>query len=108
MNFRGFGRPRPGVMNKLEMKYARELELQKAAGIIQAYWYEGIKLRLADKTFYSPDFLVLMADNSLEVRETKGFMMEDANIKLKCAAEKFPFKFVLIKWQRGAWTSQEI
>ncbi len=95
-------------MNKLEQKYARELETQKVAGLIQAYWYEGIKLRLADKTFYTPDFFVLMADNSLEAHECKGFMMDDANVKLKCAADKFPFKFLLIKWTRGGWDTREI
>lgn len=108
MNFRGFGRPRPGVMNKLEARYARELEIQKNTGQILAYWYEGIKFRLADKTFYSPDFLVMKADNSLEIHETKGFMMDDAAVKLKCAAEKFPFKFVLVKWQKSAWVFTEI
>ncbi len=108
MRFRGFGRPRPGVMNKLEAKYARQLEIRKHSGEIKVYFYEGIKLRLADKTFLTPDFLIMNADDSLEIHETKGYMMDDANVKLKCAAEKFPFKFVLVKWERGGWTYKEI
>ncbi len=108
MNYRGFGRPRPGVMNKLEAKYARELERRKALGEVLWYSYEAVKLRLADNTFYTCDFLVLMDTLQLEMHEVKGYMMDDANVKIKCAAEKFPFKFLLIKWERGAWASREI
>lgn len=108
MNYRGFGRPRPGVMNKLEAKYSQHLELLKSNGKIKWYAYEAVKLRLADKTFYTCDFLVLMADNSLEMHEVKGFLMDDANVKIKCASEKFPFKFLLIKWVRGQWDIKEI
>jgi hypothetical protein len=109
MRFRSFGRPRPGVMNSLEARYARDLEIKKNTGQILGYWYEGIKLRLADKTFYTPDFFVMMADNSLEAHECKGFMMDDANVKLKCAAEKFPFKFILVRWDKAqGWVKREI
>lgn len=109
MNYRGFGRPRPGVMNKLESSYALELECKKQNKEIKSYWYEAIKLRLADKTFFTVDFFLLMADNSLEAHECKGFMMDDAAVKLKCAAEKFPFKFVLVKLDKfKGWTYQEI
>lgn len=95
-------------MNKLEAKYAGVLELRKKAGEIAAYWFEGLKLRLADRTFYTPDFVVQLADGSLELHETKGFMRDDAAIKLKVAAETFPFRFVLVTWSKGGWVFKEI
>ncbi len=62
--------------------------------------FEAIKLRLAAKTHYTPDFAVLLADGSFELHEVKGFWREDARIKIKIAAEKFPFAFVAVTRRR--------
>ncbi|HHU8883863.1 TPA: DUF1064 domain-containing protein, partial [Escherichia coli] len=48
------GRLKTGQMNKTESAYCQHLELRKRAGEIVWYRFEGIKLRLADNTFYTP------------------------------------------------------
>jgi hypothetical protein len=100
------GRLPVGVMNKTEAKYAGELELLKRAGVIQWFMFEGIKLRLADKTFYSPDFFVMLADGTLECKEVKGFWQDDARVKIKVAASMYPFKFTAVKIIRGSWEEE--
>ena len=89
-----------GRMNKLEAKHARELEYRKEAGEITGYWFEEIKFRLADKTWYTPDFFVRMADGTYEVHECKGFMRDDAAVKIKVAARLFPC-FVFRLFHKG-------
>lgn len=102
------GRHRPGVMNKTEAAYGSTLEERKASGELSWYAFEGIKLRLADKTFYTPDFFVMSSDGTLECHEVKGFWEDDARVKIKVAAEKFPFKFIAIMRKRGIWEIEVI
>ena len=98
-----------GKMNKTEAAYADYLDLLKAGGQIIKWQFEAIKLRLADNTFYTPDFMVLNADSYLEIHEVKGFMREDANVKLKVAANLFPyFKFILVKKEKNKWDMKYI
>lgn len=87
-------------MNGLEKRYAAEiLEPKRLAGEILWYEFDAVKLRLAAATFYTPDFFVMKADYSLEVHEVKGtskgkpFVEDDAAVKIKVAADKFPFRF---------------
>ena len=80
-------------MNRLEADYARHLTDRLYLGEVLWFEYQAVKLRLAPRTWYEPDFLVLaMRDGapSLEVHETKGFWEEDARIKIKVAAELYP------------------
>ena len=91
------GRLKAGRMNKTEAAYAHNLELLKRAGEVQWYRFEGIKLRLADNTFYTPDFFVLRSDGSLEAHEVKGFWTDDARVKTKVAAEMYPLRFLAVK-----------
>lgn len=103
-------------MNKLESEYAQELENQKRCGLIQWWAFEPMKLRLAGNTYYSPDFGVMakVIDASsgsnwleLEFHEVKGFWRDDARVKIKVAAEHFPFVFRAIKKKKqrdgGGW-----
>lgn len=62
------------------------------------------KLRLADRTWYLPDFLVIKADGSIEFHEVKGgFIREDG--WLKVAVEQYPhFKWVLAQLKNKEWT----
>lgn len=94
---------RAGEMNKTEAAYAAYLEMQKKTGLIADYRFEAVKLRLADKTFYTPDFVVLAPDGVLEMHEVKGFWEEDARVKIKVAAAQFPFRFVAIKKTKNGW-----
>jgi len=92
-------------MNKTEAKYAEHLENQRRAGKILFWRYESVKFRLADRTWYTPDFYIMRPDGTIEIHETKGWMEEDANVKIKTTAEQFPeFMFVLVKLNKGEWT----
>lgn len=95
-----------GQMNKLEAAYAARLESLKLAGEIADYRFECIKLRLADRTFYTPDFMVLRADGEFEMHEVKGFWEDDARVKIKVAASIYPFKFIAVRKQKGAWETE--
>ncbi len=87
------GRLKIGEMNKTEATYGAELERRKSSGEILWYRFEGIKLRLADNTFYTPDFAVLASDGVMEIHEVKGYWEDDARVKIKVAAEMYPFRF---------------
>ncbi len=91
------GRLKTGAMNKTEEAYAAHLEALKAAGQVAWYLFEAVKLRLGDNCFYSPDFAVMRADGAMEMHEVKGFWADDARVKIKVAAERFPFRFVAIR-----------
>jgi hypothetical protein len=84
-------------MNKLEASYALHLEGRKRAGEILFYEYEAVKFKLGDGAWYTPDFIVMDINHEVSFHETKGFMREAANVRLKVAATKYPFKFVLVK-----------
>jgi hypothetical protein len=101
------GRLKTGDMNRTEQAYAAELELQKRTGLILWWKFEGIKLRLADKTFLTVDFAVMAADGTLEMREVKGYFHEDAKVKLKVAASLYPFRFRVIRRIKGRWEVEE-
>lgn len=90
------GRLKTGEMNKTEARYDQHLNWRKNAGEILWYRFECIKLRLADNTFLSVDFFVMTADGTLEAHDVKGakaIITEDAKVKMKVAAETFPFVF---------------
>lgn len=99
-----------GQMNKTEQAYADLLEERRKAGEVLWWKYEAVKLRLADKTFYTPDFAVLFADGSFELHETKGFWEDAAKIKIKVAAEAYPFRFRAFRQRSkkdgGGWDEQ--
>ena len=101
------GRLPTGQMNKTEAAYAAHLEILKRTGDIRAYWFEALKLRLADKTFFTPDFLVLGRDNQVECHEVKGFWQDDARVKIKVAAAQYPFRFRAVKKRGSFWDYEE-
>jgi hypothetical protein len=103
------GRPVPGTMNGTEAAYAALLEAKRRAGQVRHVGFETIKLILADRTTYTPDFVVLDAEGLLEFHEVKGFMRDDARVKLKVAARLFPWcTFRLIRKEKTRWTSEEV
>lgn len=91
------GRLPAGTLNKTEQAYASTLELMKHAGSVVWYKFEGLKLRLADNTFYTPDFAVMADDGVMECHEVKGFWQDDARAKIKIAADMYPFRFLAVK-----------
>lgn len=100
------GRLKSGSMNRTEQAYNDHLELLKHAGEIVWFKFEGMKFRLADKTFYTPDFSVLFSDGRLEIHEVKGFWTDDARVKIKVAASMYPFQFIAIKKTKTGWEKE--
>jgi len=94
----------PGQMNKLERRYFDTLTMRKAQGEILDFWYEPVTFKLAFDTRYTPDFMIMFPTGLIAFHETKGFWEEDAKIKIKCAADKFPFIFTGVKWVSGGWS----
>lgn len=105
------GRLKVGAMNQTEAAYARTLELRKVAGEVAWYKFEGLKFRLADNTFYTPDFAVQLADGALEAHEVNGYWQEDARAKIKIAADMYPLRFIAVqalpKKAGGGWKVEE-
>jgi len=87
----------PGTMNKLEASYAEHLEHRQWMREVVWFKYEGLTFKLAEGCRYTPDFCVMLASGAMECHECKGFFADDAKVKIKTAAELFPFRFVLVK-----------
>lgn len=109
------GRLKSGQMNKTEAAYADYLEGLKANGAVLWYRFEGVKLRLADSTFYTPDFAVMSAAGTLEMHEVKGckaIFADDAKVKVKVADEMYPFMFYVCypipKNKGGGWNIERV
>ncbi len=105
------GRLKPGAMNKTEARYAQHLEALKATGRVLWYRFEGMKLRLADNTFYTPDFVVLPHTGVLEMHEVKGHWQDDARAKIKIAADQYPMRFLAVQERQvkdgGGWSVED-
>lgn len=79
-------------MNKTEAAYARYLDLRIEAGEVRDYWFEVLKVRLADRTWFMADFAVRMSNGELEMHEVKGpYIREDAIVKFKVARKLHPW-----------------
>ena len=102
------GRLKTGAMNKTEAAYDAHLSLLQHAGHILWRKFEGLKLRLADNTFYTPDFAVMTSEGLIECHEVKGFWQDDARAKIKIAADLYPFRFLAVMAQSkkagGGWS----
>jgi hypothetical protein len=96
-------------MNKTEAQYVDEvLRPRLCANEILGWKFECVKLKLAKRTFYTPDFLVLTPEQ-LEFHETKGFWEEDARVKIKVAATLYPWaRFLAVQRKGGVWKGEDI
>ncbi len=105
------GRLKSGVMNPTETRYSQLLDVMKSSGELVWWAFEGITLKLAEGSRYTPDFFVMRPDGTLECHEVKGRWIGDAKTKMRVAAEKFPFKFVAIfaklKRDGGGWEIED-
>ncbi len=89
------------TLNKTEQKYWEKLK----ANFPDAR-HHAIKLQLAEKCWYTPDFHYVSTIEGLVFIEVKGgFERDDAIVKLKTAARLFPqFTFIKAKYVKGQWT----
>lgn len=87
-------------LNKTEAAYLARLRLlgHPYIGI------QNITLKLADDCRYTCDFNSIDENGQFVFHEVKGFMRDDALVKLKTAARLFRmFKFVLVKKTKTGW-----
>lgn len=95
--------------NKLERDYAAYLTSLKNAGEIWDWMYHPWRMRLAEGTYYTPDFMVVIPGGLIELHETKGFFREAARVRLNVAADKFKhIGFKLIKRDKHGWDVKEV
>jgi hypothetical protein len=91
----------PRGMSKVERSYRDLLEWHRAGGNVVAFEYEPLRLVLADRLTYCPDFAVLRARSGrVELVEVKprradgtAYWTEDSRIKIKAAAERYGVLF---------------
>lgn len=104
---RALGRLPAGEMNQTEARYDAHLWARRAAGEVAWHKFEGLKFRLADNTFYTPDFAVMLAGGALEAHEVKGgFWTDDARVKIKVAAALYPVQFIAMVWKGRSWIEE--
>lgn len=106
------GRLKTGEKNKTEQRYEDQvLRPDMMVGKVLWYRFEGIKLRLADNTFLTVDYAVLPADGILTMVDVKGgqaVIQDDARVKMKVAAEAYPFRFQFAYPDGGGWTHEDV
>lgn len=99
------------LKNKLERDYWEHLDGLRQAGEILDFRYEKLAFTLGHDCRLQPDFLVIYPDGRIEIHECKGFMEEDARVKLKTFATAFPyFPLYLITRERpnAGWKVERI
>jgi hypothetical protein len=107
---RGESAPSP-YRSKWEAAFASKLELEKRAGLIKAYKYEGISLQLSKGQYHRPDFLIWHLDGSIEISQVKGWHknMRAGTKGLKWAAQLHPwFTWTLKRWTGKGWDSNYV
>ena len=94
-------------MNRTEAAFADFLRAMPALSHIER---EGMALKLGNGVRYTPDFSAWNeADRVLELFEVKGFMRDDASVKIKTCAWAYPyFRLWLVKRSRGTWSIERV
>jgi hypothetical protein len=103
--------PRPSDgMNKTEARFGRRLDDLKARGVLREWAFEPEKFRLADRTWYRPDFRLVFPDGrvafvEVKVRKKDGSVLwtDDGAVKAKAVAELHPYPFFLASYGEGGW-----
>jgi len=100
-------RPAIHFKSNLESDYAQLLSLRVKAGEIINWYYEPFNIRLADNTYWKPDFMLVFLTH-FEFHETKGFWRRDARAKIKIAADMYPeFRFVGVQYEHNNWVYEK-
>ncbi len=107
MRARGRTATKGRMKNDTERRYATNLNLRVQAGEVHTWKYEEHKLKLGDGAWYTPDFLVILADGTVEIHEVKGMWREAAKVRIKVAATHHPyFRFIAIQYINGGWVRE--
>lgn len=112
----------PGEMNGVERRYLSDVLRPRELARDLLWWsFEPLKLQIGERCFYTPDFIVVSGDGTIECHEVKAFWknvgragwQEDARVKIKAAASRFPFlRFIAAAERRergrAEWQFEEI
>lgn len=99
-------------MNQTERAYSLHLEERRVKGEIVWWAFHAFRIPLGDRSWYTPDFVVQMADHTIEVHEVKGWATEQhALLQIKWATQVWPiFTFRSFtkraKKDGGGWTER--
>ncbi len=112
------------AMNGVEKRYYAHLISQFHAGHVRRVDRCPENFRLAENTYYLPDFRVVLPDGTIEFHETKGTKRKTVKgpagpalhhekgwLKLKIAAALHPmYRFLLVWWDPDAnrWMKREV
>lgn len=120
---RGRVRKRKGEMNKTEAAFAAKLRQDQNDGLVFWWGFEAVTLRLADRTTWTADFVVMDSNCVLKLIDVKGakktkagnyvpFVEQHTSVKIKVAAEQFPIAicvaYQLPKKCGGEWVIEEV
>lgn len=91
-------------LNKTEKRWLDYLRAERHEWIgIQCF-----TLKIGDDCRYTPDLWTFDASR-LTAWEIKGYMRDDALVKLKVAARMFPFiRFVIVRSRAGQWLFEDV
>jgi len=89
------------ALNKTERRY---LDILRERFPNRPIMIQSITLRVAHNTKYTPDFAYSYGAALMFVEVKGGFVRDDAIVKLKTAANKFPqFTFIKAQYKKGKW-----
>lgn len=102
-------------MTGLELDYGNHLDALRTGGAIADWFLKPIRLRIGRaaqgrNNYYTPDFMVQLLDGTLELHETKGHWREAARVRIKTAADMYPFilRAVTRDAKTGLWVYETI
>lgn len=95
-------------LNKTEREFLSRLR-NDVYGHMQHIGIQSLTFQLGFDCRYTPDFWTRMEGGDFRLWEVKGFMRDDARVKLITAARMFPFwTFVLVQKVKGEWRERII
>ena len=93
-------------LNGLEKKFLAYL---RSLPNITYYYIQSINFKLAWDKRYLPDFFTVSTDGKFSAWEVKGFMRDDARVKLHVFARQFPWiQVFLVTHKNGKWQIDEV
>jgi len=104
-------------MNGIERRYLTDVLRPRELTRDLLWWaFEALKLQLGERCWYTPDFVVVAADGTIECHEVKATWStgkagweEDSRVKIKAAASRYPFlRFVSAHGGKTGWKFEEI
>ncbi|WP_175837078.1 hypothetical protein [Burkholderia anthina] len=93
---RSLGRLRTRKVDAAIEAYGELLATLRLRGDVLWFRANPIKLRLADETYYGPNFAVMVASGHLEMHHVMDAAKNEPLTTVKIAAEQFPFRFVVV------------